>query len=80
MSLQKVIEQAVANAFAAGAQWQAIRQGQDSATIRIRQWEQDHRYQQMVKSQQQDATEGVGRALMRVTLGPEKKQVNLFDE
>lgn len=79
MTLQKAVDQAVARAFAAGAQWYAIHEtGVDSATIRIGTWEQDHRYQQMVKDQQQAATDAVGRAIMRVKLGPEREQRNLF--
>lgn len=83
MTLQEVIERAVADAFAAGAEWHAIVQArQDSATVgrEARAWERDHRYQLTLKRHQRAATEAVGRTLMRLILTeePQDRQRALF--
>jgi len=73
MTLQQIIEQAVAAAFAAGAEWHAIVQcRQDSAKVgrQQRQWEQDPRYQQALRHHQRQSAEAIGRAIMRLTVGP----------
>ena len=84
MTLQSVIEAAIAAAFAAGAEWHAIVQcRQDSAEVgrQQRQWVQDLRYQQMVRRHQRQSAEAIGRAIMRLTVGPERKpqQRTLFN-
>ena len=84
MTLKEVIEQAVADAFAAGAEWHAIVQcRQDSAEVgrQQRQWKQDPRYQQALRHHQRQSTEAIGRAIMRLTVGPERKpqQRTLFN-
>ena len=71
MTLQEVIEQAVADAFAAGAEWYAIVQArQDSATVgrEARAWKQDHRYKLTLKRHQRQATEAVGREITRLIM------------
>ena len=83
MTLQDVIERAVADAFAAGAEWYAIVRGrQDSASVgrEARAWQKDHRYQMTLKRHQRQATEAVGRALMRLILTeePQDRQGTLF--
>ena len=83
MTLQDVIERAVADAFAAGAEWYAIvRARQDSASVgrEARAWQEDHRYQFTLRRHQRAATEAVGRALMRLILTeePQDRQRTLF--
>ena len=82
MTLQQIIEQAVAEAFAAGAEWYAIVQArQDSAAVgrEARAWQQDHRYQLSLRRHQRQATEAVGRALTRLILSAhEPRQGTLF--
>src|SRR5690606_37986138 len=76
MTLQQIIEQAVAHAFAAGAVWYAIvRARQDSASVgrEARTWKQDERYQLTIKRHQRAATEAVGRTLMRLILTEEQQ-------
>ena len=71
MTLKEVIEQAVADAFAAGAEWHAIVQcRQDSAKVgrQQRQWLQDLRYQQTLRHHQRQAAEAIGRAILRLTI------------
>jgi len=84
MTLQDVINEAIANAVRAGAEWHAIVQcQQDSAKVgrQQRQWLQDPRYQQIVRHHQRQSTEAIGRAIMRLTVGPERKpqQRTLFN-
>ena len=80
MTLQQVIEQAVAETFLAGAEWHALHTGQDSAAVgrEARAWQTDNRYQQMVKHHQRKVADAVGRAIMRLTLMPQGKQTPLF--
>lgn len=80
MTLQQIIEQAVAEAFLAGAEWHALHTGQDSVAVgrAMRRWPQDDRYQQWVKRHQREAADAVGRAIMRLTLMPQGKQTPLF--
>lgn len=82
MTLQQIIEQAVADAFAAGAEWYAIVQArQDSAAVgrEARAWQQDRRYQLTLRRHQRAATEAVGRELTRLILAThEPRQWPLF--
>jgi len=82
MTLQQIIEKAVADAFAARAEWHAIVQArQDSAIVgrEARAWQQDRRYQLMLRRHQKKATEAVGRALTRLILAThEPRQGTLF--
>src|SRR5690606_41744834 len=58
MTLQEVIERAVADAFAAGAEGYAIvRARQDSASVgrEARAWQEDRRYQLMLRRHQRQA-------------------------
>ena len=76
MTLKQIIDQAVADAFAAGAEWYAVVQArQDSATVGLeaRAWQQDRRYQLMLRRHQKKATEAVGRALTRLILTQEQQ-------
>ena len=71
MTLQEVIERAVADAFAAGAEWYAVVQArQDSVAVvrEARVWQQDRRYQLMLRRHQRAATEAVGRELTRLIM------------
>lgn len=84
MTLQQIIEQAVAEAFAAGAEWHAIVQArQDSAEVgrQQRQWLQDLRYQQTLRHHQRQAAEAIGRAILRLVVEQERpRQAALFGE
>lgn len=81
MTLKQIIEQAVADAFAAGAEWYATVQArQDSATVWLeaRAWQQDRRYQLMLRRHQKKATEAVGREITRLIMAtPEPRQTAL---
>ena len=84
MTLLDVIETAIADAVRAGAEWHAIVQcRQNSAEVgrQQRQWEQDPRYQQTLRHHQRQSAEAIGRAIMRLTVGPERKpqQRTLFN-
>ena len=71
MTLREVIERAVADAFAAGAEWYAVVQArQDSAAVWLesRAWQQDRRYQLMLRRHQKKATEAVGREITRLIM------------
>src|SRR5690554_4349040 len=84
MTLQSVIEAAIAAAFAAGAEWHAIVQcRQNSAEVgrQQRQWVQDLRYQQIVRHHQRQAAEAIGRAILRLTVKHNSpRQASLFGE
>ena len=84
MTLQSVIEAAIAAAFAAGAEWHAIVQcRQDSAEVgrQQRQWVQDLRYQQIVRHHQRQAAESIGRAILRLTIERDgRRQMAMFAE
>ena|SRR5690606_10472660 len=84
MTLQDVINEAIANAVRAGAEWHAIvRCRQDSAEAgrQQRQWEQDPRYKQTLRHHQRQAAEAIGRAILRLTVGQERpRQASLFGE
>jgi len=75
MTLQDVINEAIANAVRPGAEWHAIVQGQqDSAKVgrQQRQWLQDPRYQQIVRHHQRQAAEAIGRAILRLAVEQER--------
>jgi len=75
MTLQEVINEAIANAVRAGAEWHAIVQcQQDSAKVgrQQRQWLQDPRYQQMLRHHQRQAAEAIGRAILRLAVEQER--------
>ena len=75
MTLQDVINEAIANAVRAGAEWHAIVQcQQDSAKVgrQQRQWEQDPRYQQTLRHHQRQAAEDIGRAILRLVVEQER--------
>ena len=82
MTLQDVINEAIANAVLAGAEWHAIVQcRQDSAKVgrQQRQWEQDPRYQQTLRHHQRQAAEAIGRAILRLVVEQERpRQAALF--
>ena len=82
MTLQDVINEAIANAVRAGAEWHAIvRCRQDSAEVgrQERQWEQDPRYQQTLRHHQRQAAEAIGRAILRLAVEQERpRQAALF--
>jgi len=84
MTVREVIEEEVARAFAAGAQWCHIhRHGQDSARMgrELRKWVQDLRYQQMVRRHQRQAAESIGRAILRLTIERDgRRQAAMFAE
>src|SRR5690606_12301732 len=84
MTLQDVINEAIANAVRAGAEWHAIvRCRQDSAEAgrQQRQWEQDARYQQTLRHHQRQAAEAIGRAILRLAVEQERpRQAALFGE
>lgn len=82
-TLQSVIDRAVADAFYAGAEWQAVvRQGEDSAQVgrEANRWRDDERYKRALRQRQQAATEAVSRALVRMRLEPKEQQGQLFGE
>lgn len=80
MSLKQVVEQIVADAFLAGAEWHAMRSGQDSAAVGrdAQRWQRDYRYQQLVQQQQKSAADAVGRAITALVMGPHERQATLF--
>ena len=84
MTLQDVINEAIANAVRAGAEWHAIvRCRQDSAEVgrQQRQWPQDLRYQQTLRHHQRQAAEAIGRAILRLVVEQERpRQAALFGE
>jgi len=84
MTLRDVINEAIANAFRAGAEWHAIVQcQQDSAKVgrQERQWEKDPRYQQTLRHHQRQAAEDIGRAILRLVVEQERpRQAALFGE
>lgn len=82
-TLQAVIDRAVADAFYAGAEWQAVVvQGVDSAQVgrEANSWRDEHRYQRALRQRQQATTEAVARALVRMRLEPKEQQGQLFGE
>jgi len=81
MTLQEVINEAIANAFRAGAEWHAIVQcRQDSAEVgrQQRQWLQDPRYQQMLRHHQRQAAEAIGRAILRLAVEQERPRLGTW--
>ena len=69
MIFREIIEEHIARAFAAGAQWASIwRDGQDSAAMgrELRKWEQDPNYIRLLRDQQRQAVEAIPRALLDV--------------
>jgi len=81
VTLREAIERVVADAFAAGAEWYAVVQArQDSAAVWLESqaWEQDRRYQLMLRRHQKKATEAVGREITRLIMAtPEPRQTTL---
>lgn len=81
MTLKQIIDKAVADAFAAGAEWYATVQAcQDSAAVWLesRTWQQDRRYQLMLRRHQRLATEALGREITRLIMAtPEPRQAPL---
>lgn len=68
-TLRAVIEEQIARAFLAGAQWASIwRDGQDSAAMgrELRKWEQDPNYIRLLRDQQRQAVEVIPRALLDI--------------
>lgn len=66
MTLREIIEEHIARAFAAGAQWCHIwRHGQDAGR-ELRQWEQDPNYARLLRDEQRRAVEAIPRALLDV--------------
>lgn len=82
MTLQDVINEAIADAFRAGAEWHAIVWcRQDSAAVgrEAAQWEQHHRYRESVGRHQRRAGEAIGRAILRLTVEQDQpRQAVLF--
>lgn len=82
-SLRDVVHQAIADAFAAGAEWHAIvGTRQDSAQLsrESKHWPADHRYAEELRRQQQTASEAVARAIMRLTLEAGPRHTSMFGE
>lgn len=81
MTVREVIEEEIARAFAAGAQWCHIhRHGQDSARMgrELRQWETDPNYKRLLKDQQRRAAEAIPRAILDA-VHQQMQQRELFD-
>lgn len=78
MTLRRVIEEAIADAFGAGAQWHAVRTGQDSgkAGREARRWQSELRYKEALKQHQQAAARSVAQGIMRAALGPDNRQAD----
>lgn len=82
MTLQKSIEQIVADVFSAGAEWLALHSGIDSAKTSkmMREWEGEHLYRATLARQQAAAVHRIAQDLMRLRLAPKAAQAGLFDE
>ncbi len=82
-NLTAVVERAVADAIYAGAEWQAIAGGTDSADVGrlAKAWQRDSQYQLAVQHCQQRAVRDIADAIMRLRLTVETaKQQGLFGE
>jgi len=84
MTLQDVINEAIANAFRAGAEWHAVHWcRQDSAAVGRDEprWQEQWDYQRSLRRHQREAAESIGRAILRLVVEQERpRQAALFGE